>query len=73
MAKLLKKLAVLEVTGLKTTTLYARMKDGTFPRPRRVGPNSVAWLSTDIDDWMKSLLSADPADSNAPKGKRKTT
>jgi prophage regulatory protein len=47
---------VTEMVGFSKTTLYARVKDGSFPKPIRLGPNSVAFLEADILDWMQSQI-----------------
>ncbi|WP_244135889.1 helix-turn-helix transcriptional regulator [Burkholderia vietnamiensis] len=43
-------------TGLSRSTIYARMKAGTFPQSVRLGARSVAWRRADVDAWI-----ADPA------------
>ncbi|AOJ38490.1 AlpA family transcriptional regulator [Burkholderia lata] len=43
-------------TGLSRSTIYARMKAGTFPQSVRLGVRSVAWRRADVDAWI-----ADPA------------
>lgn len=50
---------VVRVTGLSRNTIYRRMREGTFPLQVRIGPNSVAWLQSDISTWM-SALKPDP-------------
>ena len=49
---LLRKPAVLERVPVSDTTLWRRVKDGTFPKPVRISTNAVAWRSTDIDEWI---------------------
>jgi len=34
------------------TTLWRWVRDGHIPRPVRLGPNTVAWDSTQIDAWL---------------------
>jgi len=34
------------------TTLWRWVHDGHLPRPVRLGPNTVAWDSTQIDAWL---------------------
>lgn len=46
---------VLHITGLSCATVYRRMKEGTFPRQIRIGPNSVAWRQSAIVKWMFDL------------------
>jgi len=47
---------VTEMVGFSKTTLYARVKDGSFPKPIRLGSHSVAFLESDVLNWMKSRL-----------------
>ncbi len=47
---------VISVTGLARNTIYRRMREGTFPRQIRLGPNSVAWLQSAISEWMSSVV-----------------
>lgn len=58
---------VIAVTGLARNTIYRRMREGTFPRQVRLGPNSVAWLQSSISKWMTSVV--DSA-SSADKGRQ---
>ncbi|WP_426234341.1 helix-turn-helix transcriptional regulator [Pseudomonas sp. TWP3-2] len=46
---------VLHITGLSCATVYRRMKEGTFPKQVRIGPNSVAWRQSAIAKWMFDL------------------
>lgn len=47
---------VLEITGLSSSEIYRRMASGSFPKQIHLGPKSVAWLESDIFDWMDALL-----------------
>jgi prophage regulatory protein len=49
---------VMQATGLSRSTIYDRMKDGGFPRPVRLGPNSVGWREGDVADWLASREAA---------------
>lgn len=49
---------VIAVTGLARNTIYRRMREGTFPRQVRLGPNSVAWLQSSISEWMTSVAAS---------------
>lgn len=46
--------------GLSKSTIYLRVKNGTFPRPIQLGPRSVAWRISDIEIFL-----ADPANYRA--------
>ena len=56
--RLLRLRDVKQKTGLGTSTIYRRIADGTFPAPRSLGPNTVRWLQSEIDAWIKSLPSS---------------
>jgi prophage regulatory protein len=53
--RLLKRTEVEARVGLGTSTIYRRMEQGTFPRPRHLGGGVVRWLEADIIDWIESL------------------
>ena len=50
---------VVEATGMSSTTIWRREKDGQFPRRRRLGANLVAWRSDEIEAYIESLPMAD--------------
>jgi predicted DNA-binding transcriptional regulator AlpA len=39
---------------ISRTTLWRLQRSGKFPKPRKVLPNKVLWLSTEIEEWMKA-------------------
>ena len=41
-------------TGLSLSTIYRLEQNGGFPRRRALGPNSVGWLASEINDWLTS-------------------
>ncbi len=43
---------VCDITGLPKSTVYAKMLNGEFPRPIKLGRRAVGWKSEDIDDWL---------------------
>lgn len=38
--------------GLSRATIYAKMADGSFPKPIRLSERAVGWKSDDIDAWL---------------------
>lgn len=48
-------------TKLSRATIYRHMAAGLFPRPRRVGPNSVRWRLSDIERWKADHPLSEPA------------
>ncbi|MCI4204844.1 MULTISPECIES: AlpA family transcriptional regulator [Dickeya] len=54
--QLLRLRQVEEKTGLKRSQIYLYMKYGTFPASIKIGPASVAWLESEIDEWINLKL-----------------
>ena len=48
--------AVRAKTGYPTTTIYDKMKRGEFPRPVELGPHSVGWIESEIDEHLRGLI-----------------
>ena len=46
------------VTGLSRSSIYAKIAEGSFPRPVQIGARAVAWRASDIRAWMDSLKKA---------------
>ena len=47
------------VTGFEaTSSLYAAMARGEFPRPVRLSGRSVGWKSTAVQEWIASRTEA---------------
>lgn len=44
-------------TGLARSTIYERVRAGTFPAPFSLGGGkAVGWLESDIDHWIGDLV-----------------
>jgi prophage regulatory protein len=44
-------------TGLSRSTIYARIAEGTFPRPIDLGGGrAVGWIEAEIDTWLKVCI-----------------
>lgn len=49
--------AVKDATGLGRTKIYELMKEGRFPKARRIaGAQAVGWDSLEIDAWISEQL-----------------
>ena len=55
--KFLRIKAVNDLTGLGRTRIYRLIGEGRFPRPVRLGPQSVAWLQSEVEAWMQERIS----------------
>lgn len=56
--RLLRLPQVLDKTGLKRAQIYTYMKSGSFPKSIKIGPSSVAWLESEIDEWINQKLNS---------------
>jgi prophage regulatory protein len=45
-------------TGLSRSTLYARVRAGTFPSQVNLGSRAVGWIEAEISDWLASRIAA---------------
>ncbi len=52
--KMLRPPEVMERTGLSRTTLWRRVRAGTFPAPVELGENSIGWPSSAITAWLEN-------------------
>ena len=48
--------AVKARTGLSRSTLYLRIKAGTFPEPVSLGLRAVGWVESEIDEWLNQQI-----------------
>lgn len=56
--RLMKLPEVTATTGLGRSSIYERIAQGVFPRPVPLGGRAVAWVSTEIDDWIMARIEA---------------
>lgn len=59
--RFLKLKEVMARTSLGSSTIYRRMKAGTFPKPKQLSEACVRWRESDIEKWMDELPSAGAA------------
>jgi len=67
--KLLRTRHVVELTGLSRVTIWRLEQRGEFPRRRQLGRNSVAWLDTEVREWIEArprVASAGTREGPAP-------
>ena len=41
------------ITGLSRTTRGRLERAGLFPKRHQISPNAVAWLESEIQDWLR--------------------
>jgi prophage regulatory protein len=54
--RILRRREVVRRTGFHFTTLWRMERSGGFPARIQLGPNSVSWLESEIDSWIKSRI-----------------
>ena len=43
-------------TGLSRSTIYDRIRAGTFPAPVSLGAKAVGWIGREIDTWLTAQI-----------------
>lgn len=71
MERLLDAKQVSEKIGLSISMIYVRMKQGDFPRAKRLGKQARRWRESDIDAWIAELPDADADEWHSPARKAK--
>jgi prophage regulatory protein len=62
---------LLRLTGLSSASLYRAIKEGRFPRPVRLGLNSVGWRASAVQEWNENLKDAGPEPEPMAPGARR--
>ena len=47
---------VLKRTGFGNSWIYRLIKDGKFPAPVKIGTRAVAFVESEIDAWIQSVI-----------------
>lgn len=47
---------VIKKTGFKKSWIYQLISEGKFPRQIKLGDRSVAWLESEIDEWIDKRI-----------------
>jgi len=50
--KFIKLKEVMTMTGLARATVYKHMGDKKFPKSVSLGDRAVAWLESEVEEWM---------------------
>ena len=54
--RILRRREVSAVTGLPRQSIRRLIKAGKFPKPFKVGPQSIGWKESTISEWIENLL-----------------
>lgn len=61
--RLIRRTEVQSKTGLGASSIYAMMKQGKFPQCMSLSERRVAWLESDIDQWIAERVASHKATS----------
>lgn len=76
--RLIRRKEVGHITGLSRSAIYDRLDakspryDSTFPRPISLGTMSVAWVASEIQVWIASLVERSRASNKAEVTRKET-
>ena len=48
-------------TGLGASSIYAMMKQGKFPKAITLSERRVAWIESDVDQWIAERIASHKA------------
>lgn len=54
--KLIKLKDVMDITGLGRSTIYKYITEATFPKPVSLGKKSVAWVESEVQEWIMERI-----------------
>ncbi|MCG3766081.1 AlpA family transcriptional regulator [Vibrio cincinnatiensis] len=54
--RFLKLKEVMEKTALSRSAIYRKMNDGEFPESVSLGERAIAWVESEVDEWMEERL-----------------
>lgn len=49
---------VMRRTGYGRAWIYRLISQGRFPKPVKIGPRSVAFIESEIDEWINQRIDA---------------
>ena len=55
--RLIRRKEVQTKTGLGASSIYAMMKQGDFPKAITLSERRVAWIESEIDQWIAERIS----------------
>ncbi|WP_045419568.1 AlpA family transcriptional regulator [Vibrio campbellii] len=53
--RFLKLKEVMEKTALSRSAIYRKMNEDAFPKSVNLGDRAVAWIESEVDEWMEEL------------------
>ena len=53
--RLLTRRQVEQACGLSRSSIYRKMREGTFPEPIKIGARAVRWPAHELEEWLAQL------------------
>lgn len=47
---------VMDCTGLGRSSIYSYISDGQFPKPVPIGGRAVAWVESEVNEWIMEKI-----------------
>lgn len=54
--RFLKLKEVTQKTALSRSAIYRKMDEGSFPKSVSLGDRAVAWIESEVEEWMEERL-----------------
>ncbi|MBM7038070.1 AlpA family transcriptional regulator [Vibrio ulleungensis] len=54
--RFLKLKEVIKKTALSRSAIYRKMDEGSFPKSVSLGDRAVAWIESEVEEWMEHCL-----------------
>ena len=58
---LIRRPEVLQRCGISNTTLHRLIHADDFPAPIQLGPRAVAWVESEVSDWIQQRIQSSRA------------
>jgi len=58
---MLRLLDVCRITGLCSSAIYQLESEQRFPQRVNIGPRAVAWVASEVQEWLKQRMASRPA------------
>lgn len=65
--KLLRLPAVKSLTGFSRSSIYLKISEGSFPKPVCIGKRAVAWIESEVYDWISKTIRNSRTESKGGK------
>lgn len=54
--KFLRIKGVVDRVGWSVPQIWKMSREGRFPPPVKLGPNTTAWVADEVEDWMRARV-----------------